>query len=244
MLNWRAALFNWTPSGLDKALFFHQLTSAVIFAQCGKIALKILPVSMEIYSAAVFSFHKAAFQMTSCFCDRVEKKCFHNVKACKNPFDWSLSIWTCSFVCKGCQTTTIRVVFPHHNHTDDKFWFWATDWFCSILAFGLRMFVTTQSKNVFCLTHNSAAPSSLWFFTLHPLLSVSEFTFVAKVWPLQHRLASQWGVLIQTFQPKCFNSNEGKKRGKNKKAKAKQASQQSYILKQPFIWQIWRSWHT
>lgn len=160
--------------------------------------------------------------MTSCFCDRVETKYFHNVKA---------TLWTgaCQYGCAALFASAAKqqrcILFSHvQMRRMISIDFGSNRLIVQYFCFSLYVRHYTVWE-CFCLTHHSAAPSSLRFFTLHPLLSVSEFTFVAEVWPLQHRHALLQGGLIQTFQPKCFNSHEGKKkRGrKSKEAKAKQA---------------------
>lgn len=127
---------------------------------------------------------------------------------------WSVSIRMCSFVCKGYQTTMMRVVFPHPNETDacGAFGWILEGQIDSVVSlFFSLLVITTWIWNVFVSPTILLRRPHYGFFTLHPLRAVSEFTFVAEVWPVQHRRVLLRGWLIQTFQPKCFNSHEGKK---------------------------------
>lgn len=95
-----------------------------------------------------------------------------------------------------------------------SFDFGATDWLCSIFVF-----LSTQSENVFVLpTILLRRPHYGYSHNTHYYLSQNSH-LLPKFGPLQHRHAPQWGGLIRTFQPKCFNSHEGKKREKNGKSK-------------------------
>lgn len=103
-----------------------------------------------------------------------------------------------------------------------------------VFLFSSVLVITAWIWNVLVSPTILLRPSSLRFFTLHPPLAVSEFTFVAEVWPLQHRRVPLWGGLIQTFQPNCFNEHKAKKKkggggAKNRRSK-KQNSHNNKVL--------------